>query len=620
MKTLSIKWRVWIKRFGLSVIDALICAISGIISGIAVFNGYDVFSKLSNEVYAVVIGTFMQIASMALFGGYRYVVKYSDIHYNVRLVCIALVNFMLEMLTIGGLYGFAPGALFSIIQTSLSFSAIIVTRFFYQFYVDFKDKKDRINKGKRIMIIGAGWTGKRVLQDLSRSHEKYYPVCFIDDDPEKKNMIMDNVPIVGSCSSIEENVVKYSVDKIIFAIPSAKLEVRNEIISQCLSTGREVNILPNMEDLVAKADIMSFVRKVQIDDLLQRDEIKFETKDIENFIFDKVCLVTGGGGSIGSELCRQISSYSPKKLIILDIYENGAFDIVSELKEKYGDKLKVQVEIMSVTDEAVMDKLFAREKIDVIFHAAAHKHVPLMEHNPEESIKNNVVGTNIVAKLATKHKVKKVIMVSTDKAVNPTNVMGATKRFCEKIVGYYGAHTKDTVYAVVRFGNVLGSNGSVVHIFNRQIAAGGPVKVTDPEMIRYFMTIPEAVSLILQAGVFAGGGEVFVLDMGKPVKIQSLAENMIRLAGFVPNEEIKIEYTGLRPGEKLYEELLMSEEGMQKTPNNKIFIGNQSYISEEDVPAKYQQLVSAANTNDDSVVISALQSAVETYTPDKRFH
>ena len=312
---------------------------------------------------------------------------------------------------------------------------------------------------------------------------------------------------------------------------------------------------------------------------------------------------------------KPVSSIAPKKLILLDVYENGIFEVDRELKVTYGQKLNLSTEIMSITDAGAMDKLFRENGIELIFHAAAHKHVPLMEHNPEESVKNNVVGTYILASTAMKYKARKMVMISTDKAVNPTNVMGATKRFCEKTVNHFNALTEDTQYCAVRFGNVLGSNGSVIHIFNKQIAAGGPVTVTHPDIIRYFMTIPEAVSLVLQAGTYAAGGEVFILDMGEPVRIVNLAENLIRLAGLEPYKDIDIVFSGLRPGEKLFEELLMNEEGIKKTDNRKIFIGNQSYENDENFRTQYKELVAAAESNDRQKTIEALKKAVPTYKP-----
>lgn len=619
MKPLNVR-TTFVRKIGLFLIDLFTCFIAGVLAGIICEFERTSFPLPLTITYSTLIGATVFSIYTVIFSGYRFVVRYTDLFYNIRLVVAFVCSYITELLILGGLYGFTDGTVFTTLQTSFAFCAMVCGRFIYQFIVGVKGNKlQRTTGGPRVMIIGAGWTGKRVISDLIRDSERYTPVCIIDDDPEKQNMLMENVPIVGTTDTIEDNATKYNIQKIIFAIPSASITKRNEIMAHCFATGKEVNILPAMSDLVAKADLFSLIRKVKLEDLLEREQVTFEASEVGNFLRDKVCLVTGGGGSIGSELCRQIASFHPKKLLIADIYENSTFDLNLELFEQYGNDVCIQPEIINVTDKEAVDKLIREEGVQFIFHAAAHKHVPLMEHNPAEAIKNNVVGAWVVAEAAAKYKVEKMVMVSTDKAVNPTNVMGATKRFCEKIVEYWGTQTNDTKYSVTRFGNVLGSNGSVVHIFNRQIANGGPVRVTHPDIIRYFMTIPEAASLILQSAVYAKGGEVFVLDMGEPVKIVKLAQNMIRLAGFEPDKDIKIEFTGLRPGEKLFEELLMSEEGLQSTANKKIFIGNQSYIADSDLPNKYRVLVKAAHSDVNDNIIAALCSAVETYTPDTRY-
>lgn len=619
MKPLNVK-TTFVRKIGLFLIDLFTCFIAGVLAGIICEFERTSFPLPLTITYSTLIGATVFSIYTVIFSGYRFVVRYTDLFYNIRLVIAFVCSYITELLILGGLYGFTDGTVFTTLQTSFAFCAMVCGRFIYQFIVGVKGNKlQRTTGGPRVMIIGAGWTGKRVISDLNRDSERYTPVCIIDDDPEKQNMLMENVPIVGTTETIEENASKYNIQKIIFAIPSASISKRNEIMAHCFATGKEVNILPAMSDLVAKADLFSLIRKVKLEDLLEREQVTFEASEVGNFLRDKVCLVTGGGGSIGSELCRQIASFHPKKLLIADIYENSTFDLNLELFEHYGNDVCIQPEIINVTDKDAVDKLIREEGVQFIFHAAAHKHVPLMEHNPAEAIKNNVVGAWVVAEAAAKYKVEKMVMVSTDKAVNPTNVMGATKRFCEKIVEYWGTQTNDTKYSVTRFGNVLGSNGSVVHIFNRQIANGGPVRVTHPDIIRYFMTIPEAASLILQSAVYAKGGEVFVLDMGEPVKIVKLAQNMIRLAGFEPDKDIKIEFTGLRPGEKLFEELLMSEEGLQSTANKKIFIGNQSYIADSDLPNKYRVLVKTAHSDITDNIIAALCSAVETYKPDTRY-
>ena len=371
--------------------------------------------------------------------------------------------------------------------------------------------------------------------------------------------------------------------------------------------------MPGLDDYIHGADIKNNIKKVEIEDLLGRDTVKLDTKEISEMRRGKVCMITGGGGSIGSELTRQIAKMSPKKLIIVDIYENNAYDIQQELVRTYKEKLDLSVQIASVRDAVKMEALFKEFKPDLVFHAAAHKHVPLMETNPEEAIKNNVFGTLNTAKLAGKYEVEKFVLVSTDKAVNPTNIMGATKRCCEMVVECMAQSKSKTEFVAVRFGNVLGSNGSVIPLFERQIANGGPVTVTDPNIIRYFMTIPEASSLILQAATLARGGEIFVLDMGEPVKILSLAENLIKLHGYVPHKEIEIKFTGLRPGEKLYEELLMNEEGLKNTANNKIFIGKQIKVDEDKFFENLERLREAANNNDKQNCESILREIVPTF-------
>lgn len=571
--------------------------------------------------YTMLVVLILEMATLCLFKIYKMIIKYDDVTYNIRIAVAIIIGGLISFIILGIVFGFRLAAPFVFIQGIGAYSGIIISRQLYQFAASTKEKRiHKTTKRIPVMVIGGGWTGNRVVSELLRDNKKFLPVCILDDNPELIGKTMQSVKVVGNTSQIEHFAKKYRVKKIILAIPTASSDVRKRILNDCMKTNIEVSVLPNLANFMGNADIISTLRKVHIEDLLERDPVKFDQESVNKFIKGSVCMVTGGGGSIGSELCRQIASYEPEELIVVDIYENNAFDISNEIKEKYPD-VKLSTEIVSVTDHDAMEELFKRKKIGIIFHAAAHKHVPLMEHNPEESVKNNVVGTKVVAELALKYGAKKFIMVSTDKAVNPTNVMGATKRFCEKIVNFYNEKADGkTSYAVVRFGNVLGSNGSVLHTFNRQIAEGGPITVTHKDIIRYFMTIPEAVSLILQAGVYAGGGEVFVLDMGSPVKIVNLAENLIKLAGYKPYRDIDIVFTGLRPGEKLFEELLMDEEGLKKTSNEKIYIGNQSFVCDEKVAELYHELVEAAEKNDGVSVIYALMDAVETYTPDLRFH
>lgn len=441
------------------------------------------------------------------------------------------------------------------------------------------DTEEEINT----MVIGAGEACNYFVREMQLKHSDEYDIkCIVDDNPTKHKMLFEGVPIVGNRYSIEENVKKYNIKKIIFAIPSCPMADRKEIFEICTKTGCVVKTMPSIYQMVENTDKVEYVKQIRdvgIEDLLGRDPIRIDLDCVMNYVSGKVVMVTGGGGSIGSELCRQIAAYNPKKLIIFDIYENNAYDIQLELKKKY-PMLDLVTLIGSVRDNQRLDMVFEKYRPEVVYHAAAHKHVPLMEDSPNEAIKNNVFGTLNTVQMADKFRVKRFVLISTDKAVNPTNIMGASKRICEMIVQAFN-RVSETEFVAVRFGNVLGSNGSVVPLFKTQIQAGGPVTVTHPDIIRYFMTIPEAVSLVLQAGADAKGGEIFVLDMGKPVKILDLAENLIRLSGFEPYKEIDIQFTGLRPGEKLYEELLMSEEGLKATANKLIHIGKPLEFDEE---------------------------------------
>ncbi len=433
---------------------------------------------------------------------------------------------------------------------------------------------------KNVMLIGAGDAGRALaLEFVNSDYVKDRLACVIDDNPAKLNKRLCGVPIVGNRNQIPEMVRQYKISKIIFAIPSCPAKFRKKILDICATTGCEVQMLPGIFQMVNGEVSVSKLRNVDPQDLLGRDPIQVNLEEITGYISGKVVLVTGGGGSIGSELCRQIAAAKPQKLVIFDIYENNAYDIQMELLRDFPE-LDLEVLIGSVRNTNRVDYLMRTYRPELVFHAAAHKHVPLMEDSPNEAIKNNVFGTYKMAKAAAKYGVKRFVLISTDKAVNPTNIMGASKRLCEMVVQMMNRES-DTEFVAVRFGNVLGSNGSVIPLFKRQIAQGGPVTVTHPDIIRYFMTIPEAVSLVLQAGYYAKGGEIFVLDMGEPVKIDTMARNMIRLSGYEPDVDIKIVYTGLRPGEKLYEELLMKEEGMQETANKLIYIGEPIEMDDE---------------------------------------
>lgn len=433
---------------------------------------------------------------------------------------------------------------------------------------EFSGKKERNN----VMLIGAGAAANAILKEIETSrYLNLNAKCIIDDNSGCHGKFLRGVPIVGGRNKIIDAVGEYGIDEIIFAIPSASTRVRKEILDICKETGCEMRTLPGMYQLINGDVSIAKLKEVEIEDLLGRDPIKINTEEVLGYVKDKTVLVTGGGGSIGSELCRQIAAHQPQQLIIVDIYENNAYDIQQELIRKY-PKLDLVVLIASVRNKERIDSIFEKYRPNIVYHAAAHKHVPLMEVSPNEAIKNNVFGTYRTVQAADKYGTEKFVLISTDKAVNPTNVMGASKRMCEMVIQMMNRQSK-TNFVAVRFGNVLGSNGSVIPLFKKQIAEGGPVTVTDPNIIRYFMTIPEAVSLVLQAGAYAHGGEIFVLDMGEPVKIVDLATNLIKLSGYKPGEDIEIKFTGLRPGEKMYEELLMSEEGLKKTANKMIYIG-----------------------------------------------
>ena len=433
---------------------------------------------------------------------------------------------------------------------------------------EFSGKKERNN----VMLIGAGAAANAILKEIETSrYLNLNAKCIIDDNSGCHGKFLRGVPIVGGRNKSIDAVGEYGIDEIIFAIPSASTRVRKEILDICKETGCKMRTLPGMYQLINGDVSIAKLKEVEIEDLLGRDPIKINTEEVLGYVKDKTVLVTGGGGSIGSELCRQIAAHQPQQLIIVDIYENNAYDIQQELIRKY-PKLDLVVLIASVRNKERIDSIFEKYRPNIVYHAAAHKHVPLMEVSPNEAIKNNVFGTYRTVQAADKYGTEKFVLISTDKAVNPTNVMGASKRMCEMVIQMMNRQSK-TNFVAVRFGNVLGSNGSVIPLFKKQIAEGGPVTVTDPNIIRYFMTIPEAVSLVLQAGAYAHGGEIFVLDMGEPVKIVDLATNLIKLSGYKPGEDIEIKFTGLRPGEKMYEELLMSEEGLKKTANKMIYIG-----------------------------------------------
>lgn len=494
---------------------------------------------------------------------------------------------------------------------------VFVSRFIYRGLRAFKKRgmsAAQTNK-TRVLIVGAGDAGDALIREIKSS--KYLPmkiVGVIDDNQSKVGTYIHGVKVIGTREDIVGKAKELQVDSIYVAMPSAPVQQVSEILDICKETGCELKKLPGVYQLVNGEVSVAKLKDVDVNDLLGREPIRTDLNSIMDYVSGKVILVTGGGGSIGSELCRQIAKYKPKQLVIVDIYENTTYDIQNELKHDFPE-LNLVVLIASVRNTKRIDQIFATYRPDIVYHAAAHKHVPLMEDSPNEAVKNNVLGTWKVVQAADKWKVKRFIMISTDKAVNPTNIMGATKRICEMIIQTYNRHS-DTEFVATRFGNVLGSNGSVIPLFKRQIAEGGPVTVTHPDIIRYFMTIPEAVSLVLQAGAYAKGGEIFVLDMGKPVKIVDLARNMILLSGHKPDEDIKIVFTGLRPGEKLYEEMLMKEEGLQETPNKLIHIGKPIEIDEEVFMKQLAELRDYVVEEPDDIR-DWVQRIVPTYTPIK---
>jgi FlaA1/EpsC-like NDP-sugar epimerase len=474
---------------------------------------------------------------------------------------------------------------------------------------------------KRVMIIGAGDAGAMLIKEFTNNEKSRSEgskiVALIDDDPAKKNKVIHGVPVKGNTKDIHRLTQSEKIDEIIIAIPSATKEQVNQILNECEKTSCKLKILPGIYDMVNEKLDITKIREIQIEDLLGRDEVNLDIDKISDYIQDKRILVTGGGGSIGSELCRQIAKFKPRELVILDIYENNAYDLQNELFKQYGDSLNLKVIISTVRDKKRIDEIMSELRPHIVFHAAAHKHVPLMESNPKDAIKNNVFGTLNLVQAAHQYKVHKFVLISTDKAVNPTNIMGATKRACEMIMQSYNAISQ-TKYVAVRFGNVLGSNGSVIPLFKKQIAEGGPVTVTHQDIIRYFMTIPEAAGLVIEAGSMARGGELFILDMGEPVKIMDLARKLIRLNGLEPDKDIKIQVTGLRPGEKLFEELFMDKNITDETTNKKIFIENPVTINHDELMRKLSELEKHVDNGNDEHIIRYLEDIVPTYSRDHR--
>ncbi|WP_083335025.1 polysaccharide biosynthesis protein [Romboutsia timonensis] len=550
--------------------------------------------------------------SFTLFKCYSSIWRYAREEEMISII-VASIIYVLPVYLIIKMVGLNYSLLFYIVNSILIICFTGGLRLTYRTCRRIKTRLKVKSGDTKVLIIGGGSGGERVVNELKENPQLgKVPIGIIDDDINKIGRRIHNVKILGDTSQIKQIVENNNIDEIIFAISNINKSRKSRIINICKETKCKLKTIPGIYEIIdGKVDIKK-IRDVEIEDLLGREPIKVNLNEISEYITDKVILVTGGGGSIGSELCRQIASFNPKHLIILDNYENNAYAIQQELKRKYKNDLNLSTIIASVREDVRLEEIFKMYRPEVVFHAAAHKHVPLMEDSPSEAIKNNIFGTLNVAKLSDKYKVKRFVLISTDKAVNPTNIMGATKRAAEMIIQMMNNKSKSE-FVAVRFGNVLGSNGSVIPLFKKQIEEGGPVTITHPEIIRYFMTIPEAVQLVIQAGAMAKGGEIFVLDMGEPVKIVDLAKNLITLSGLEPDVDIKIEYTGLRPGEKLYEELLMSEEGLSKTYNEKIFIGRQIDIDGNKVEKHLQMLKRVVDIEEVDLIESLMREFVPTY-------
>ena len=554
---------------------------------------------------------------------YQSIWRYASISeaYHIIIAYLILAGALLAEHAISWLVGVEIPRSAAVMGYIISLLFCVTIRFGYRMfrYMAVKRKTEQPDDGKkRVMIVGAGQAAKELINDFRLGGHDNYQICtIIDDNPMKLGRYLEGHRIEGKRNDIPELAKKYHIDTIILAIPSAANKDRINILNICQETGCKLQIVPGIYQIVNGDVQVSKLRDVQIEDLLGRDEVRINLTEIKKTIEGKIVMVTGGGGSIGSELCRQIASANPKQLIIFDIYENNAYEIQQELIRKYGDKLNLVTLIGSVRNTSRINSVLETYHPDMIYHAAAHKHVPLMENSPCEAIKNNVMGTYKLAKAAAEHGVKRFLLISTDKAVNPTSLMGATKRMCEMIIQMMDRKYPGTTFMAVRFGNVLGSNGSVIPLFKEQIAKGGPVTVTDKNIIRYFMTIPEAVSLVLEASIYAKGGEIFVLDMGKPVRIDDMARKLIRLSGFQPDVDIRIVYTGLRPGEKLYEELLMDEEGMKDTPNKLIHIGHPIEMDDELFLQQIHRLDQISKQEVEPMEMKRVVSeVVTTYKPD----
>ncbi|MBN2797086.1 MAG: polysaccharide biosynthesis protein [Clostridia bacterium] len=603
-----------IRRYYLAFFDVLIINLA-VILALALRYDFNIPSVQLDEYLTVaMILTIGKIFIYHMFSLYDSIWEYASIEELIRIVFAVAVSS-----SFGTAYLLMQGTSMKssvmIMICLLEMAGISSTRFSYRVIRRFKNKRSifRQDSLKNVLIIGAGATAGMIAKEMQERPEIHGLLKgYIDDADYLHNKYINGAKVLGNRHDIYSVVNRYKIDEIIVAIPSADKKTTKEIMEECSRCNCKVKTAPGIHEIIDGKVSMNQIRDVEIEDLLGRDPVKLDMSGISSYLTDKVVMVTGGGGSIGSELCRQIAKFDPMKLIILDIYENNAYEIQNELSRQYKDKLNILTLIASVRDQENIENIFQKYKPDVIFHAAAHKHVPLMETAPREAILNNCFGTLNVAKAADKFNAERFVLISTDKAVNPTNVMGASKRICEMIIQSI-AKQSETKFTGVRFGNVLGSNGSVVPLFKRQIEEGGPVTVTHKDVIRYFMTIPEAAQLVLQSGAYARGGEIFVLDMGEPVSIYKLAHDLIRLSGLKPNEDIEIKITGLRPGEKLYEELLMKEEGLTKTNNEKIFIGKPESVEYKMLLKSLSYLSTIIQENNNSTLRMAIRNLVPTY-------
>lgn len=608
-------------------LDVLLLHLSYFLAFLLRFEGQIPVNYYQNYKEIMVVLIAIKVFTFFFFKLYKSLWRYASIEELLN-ICISVVlsNSVIIATIIFVHSSYLPRSIY-LISTLLDLIFIGGVRFTYRALRRYKVKNfvSKNTKLNNVLVVGGGSAGAAVVKELRIHSELNLKVIgIIDDDANKRGQRINGVKILGNRFQIAKIVENYKVDEIIIAMPSAPKNTIREIVDECKSTKTKVKILPGVYELIDEKVTVNQIRAVEIEDLLGRETIHLDNSSLDKYIEGKTVLVTGGGGSIGSELCRQITKYKPKELIILDIYENNAYELQNELNRIYNKpnayiQLNMKVLIASVRDVERVDQIVSTIKPDIIFHAAAHKHVPLMEDNPCEAVKNNVLGTNNVARAANKHGVGKFVLISTDKAVNPTNVMGATKRMCEMIVQSFDT-VSQTEFSIVRFGNVLGSNGSVIPLLKRQIEEGGPVTVTHEEITRYFMTIPEAVRLVLQAATMASGGEIFVLDMGQPVKIMDLAKDLIRLSGFEPGKDIQIEVTGLRPGEKLYEELLLDEEGIQKTVHEKIYIGSPLSVDFDSIQDSINLFKAITKNQDSEAVIDELKRVVETYKSDKEIN